>query len=554
MNRLDKEVLALDLTAEIKVKQAVILAAGVKKDFQHPVCLLEFGGKTLLQRNIEILEKYGIENIVIVTGYQNHAFEKVSAIVYNPNVTFVANPKYEWTGSMASLATADDYLDDDFVLLEDDILIEEPVIAGLLHQKERDCVLLTKESGSKDEVFVEIRDGHLHKISKDIHQLNRIDGEMIGVTKISKPVFDKMISVFKDNKNPYINYEYLLLDVWKEFGHSGLLKVTELIWAEIDNQAQYDKVADKIFPMLQRKEAEFRELELKQLISDALQIERNRIREVKPFGGMTNKNYLVSIDQEEFVVRIAGNGTEKMINRLEEKLNAEIGCQLGINADQVYFNEVTGLKISKLIPDAETLNAKTARREDYFSKVAAIFRKLHQSDAHMVNRFDVFEKLLRYEQFTKEANGQFFEDYEQTRAQLMELKALYDEMDFELTPCHIDPVPENFIKSGEDKIYLIDWEYSGMNDPMWDIGAFLLECEFSPSEETLFLIYYLEGNVSVDVQKRVLLNKIFQDFLWSVWTLLKEATGDDFGLYGINRYNRAKANMKEYHERFTVPV
>ena len=113
----------------------------------------------------------------------------------------------------------------------------------------------------------------------------------------------------------------------------------------------------------------------------------------------------------------------------------------------------------------------------------------------------------------------------------------------ELKPCHNDTLASNFIKSGEGKIFLIDWEYGGMNDPMWDIAAYCLENELSEEEEELFLKVYFQGDVEEKYKIRVLINKIYQDFLWSIWTNIKEANGDDFGSYGIDRYTRAKMNL-----------
>ena len=125
---------------------------------------------------------------------------------------------------MASLATVQDEIDDDFILIEDDILIEEIAIQNLLESDERDCLLIMNESGSKDEAYIEIKNGYLYKISKDLHQLNRIDGEMIGITKISKIVFDEMLEMYKSNRNPYMHYEYMLLDVSRKID-IGFLKV-----------------------------------------------------------------------------------------------------------------------------------------------------------------------------------------------------------------------------------------------------------------------------------------------------------------------------------------
>jgi thiamine kinase-like enzyme/choline kinase/predicted transcriptional regulator len=527
------------------VKQAVILAAGQKSDFDKPVCLLEFNGESLLERTFKILEKNGIEKFIIVTGYKKEAFLHVDPI-NSRNVTLISNDSYYRTGTMASLAAAKDEINDDFLLIEDDILIEENAIKRLLDHSERDSILVTKESGSGDEAYIEIKNNYLYKMSKDIHQLNRIDGEMIGISKISFAVFNEMMNLYSGNKNPYLNYEYLLLDVSRIID-IGFLRIPDLIWYEIDSSTQYNITQEKVLPMLQRKEQAFKELELKRQISDALSIKLTSIKEIKPFGGMTNKNYKVGIDDKQYVLRVAGNGTEKMINRLDEKLNSELASTLGINPPQLYFNAETGMKITEFIPKAETLNAKTAKKPENLAFVGEILRKLHTSGMVMENRFNVFTTLNKYEKLLIEINGTFFQDYEYVRNEVMELKEHYQSMSFNLTPCHNDPVAENFVKSGENLIYLIDWEYGGMNDPLWDVAAFSMECEFSQMEEDMLLDVYFDGKVSEGSKERLLLNKIFQDFVWSVWTLYKEACGDDFGSYGIHRYNRAKENIQRYH-------
>lgn len=531
-----------------QVRNAVILAAGSKTELEKPACLIPIHGTTLLERTIGILKRNGIENIVIVTGYKSDSFKNLPFLKEEASISLVSNSQYMWTGSMSSLAMTKDYIDDDFLLLEDDIMIEEFAVKRLLESKERDCVLVTKESGSGDEGFIEIRNNYLYKITKDIHQLNKIDGEMIGITKLSKAVYDEMLEYFESNQNPYMNYEYMLLDVSRKI-NIGYLKIADLIWYEIDNKQQLQTVNDKIYPMLLRKEKAFKENELKKTISGILDIEADKITEIKPFGGMTNKNYKVTVQKEEYVVRVSGSGTDKMINRLEEKMNSQLASDLGIFPELIYFNEKTGLKIASYIPDAETLNIKTAKRQDILPKINAIYKQLHQSGVRMINEFDVFGKLEQYERLAIREGGIFYPDYEEVKASVMKLRAYYEQMPITYVPCHNDSVPENFVKGDNGQLYLIDWEYGGMNDPYWDIATLTLE-GFTDEEEDLLLEMYLDGKVDEEIKKRMLINKVFQDFLWTVWTIYKEACGDNFGPYGINRFNRARQNIRKFNELF----
>jgi thiamine kinase-like enzyme/choline kinase/predicted transcriptional regulator len=526
-----------------EIKQAVILAAGRRKDFNKPAGLMPFDGTPLLKRNIEILQEHGINHIVIVTGFQKEAFQEVPELAAE-DLLYVDNPKFKWTGSMASLAKAQEFITEDFILIEDDILIEERAIKEILSHPQRDCVLITNESGSGDEAFVEIRNGYLYKVSKDIHQFNHVDGEMIGVSKLSYEVYSKMVSEFEEsNNNPYMHYEYMLLDMARHY-NIGYLKMHNLVWGEIDSQKQYEAITNKTYQILKRKEAEYREIQIKSYLMDALDLEYEDIKDIQPFGGMTNKNFKVTVHDKEYVLRIPGKGTEQMISRQNEKVNSALASKLGIDAGLIYFNEETGVKVSELIPNAETLNPKTAKRQDYMKLTTAVLRKLHQSGEVMANEFNVFEEIGKYEQLMQAANGKPYAHYQEVREQVMVLKDYYQSLNFDLVPCHNDLVPENLVKSGKDKVYLIDWEYAGMNDPMWDLAAHSIECDFAPEDEELFLALYLQADhTPLDIQQRVLMNKIFQDFLWSIWTIIKEAKGDDFGTYGIDRFNRARENL-----------
>ena len=121
----------------------------------------------------------------------------------------------------------------------------------------------------------------------------------------------------------------------------------------------------------------------------------------------------------------------------------------------------------------------------------------------------------------------------------MDLEWRLNSIGIEMNPCHNDAVPENFIKAQDGTIYLIDWEYSGMNDPMADFAALFLESEFTEEKKEFFLNEYYKGEVPSGIEERILCYEIMWDTLWSLWTVLKEAYGEDFGSYGLDRFNRA---------------
>ncbi|GLC29695.1 NTP transferase domain-containing protein [Clostridium omnivorum] len=234
---------------EKKINYAVILAAGERSEFEKPIGFLPLGEINVIERLLYQLKECAIENIIIVTGYESHYYEKLAK---NNDVQLVHNEAYRWTGTMASLSKAKEFIKDDFLLIEGDMVFENRAIREVLNNKNRDCALITTSSGSGDEVFVELKNGFLYKLSKDIHQFNRVDGEMIGITKLSIDIYNKMLEEFKHNENPYLNYEYLLLDMARTY-NIGYVKIEDLVWSEIDTKWHYNNLINYIYPKIYDK-------------------------------------------------------------------------------------------------------------------------------------------------------------------------------------------------------------------------------------------------------------------------------------------------------------
>ena len=235
--------LLISKNSDKKVKVAVILAAGKRSDFDVSPAGLVIGNTTLIKESIRKLRKNGVEKIIIVIGYGKEII--MDSLKDEKDIIYVVNDNYNTTASMESLALASKYIKEDFILIEGDLFFEDKALKELLDSEKRDCILLTKRSKSGDEEFVQLKNDYLFKLGKDIHQFNRVDGELVGIIKVSNNLLDLMMKEYKENMNPLLNYEYILLDVSRNFKVS-CLKVENLIWGEIDNITQYERVK-KIF-------------------------------------------------------------------------------------------------------------------------------------------------------------------------------------------------------------------------------------------------------------------------------------------------------------------
>lgn len=253
-----------------RVKTAVILAAGMGTRLYDvtndliPKGFLELNGKTLIERSIEKLRSIGIEKIYIVTGHLNEFYDELSK-KYN-FIETRRNRRYRTTGSMTSLSVLEKELDEDFLLLESDIVYEVYGLIKTAAFDNDDCVLLSGRTNSGDECYVEVKANNLYKISKDKNEINEVYGELVGISKISLDLYKDMIKAYRnfideekfstENDNGDIkvtakyDYENAIFDAAQN-RKVGYLKINDLMWGEIDNKEQLERVREIVLPKLE---------------------------------------------------------------------------------------------------------------------------------------------------------------------------------------------------------------------------------------------------------------------------------------------------------------
>ena len=279
---------------------------------------------------------------------------------------------------------------------------------------------------------------------------------------------------------------------------------------------------------------------IKEKISSLLS-EEEEVLSVEQLGGMTNQNYLAKTTNKQYIVKFFGKGTEKLINRQDEKYNLELLKDLDLDVKNYLFDIEAGIKVNEYIESAITLDATSIKAK--FDKIAPILQTIHASGKELRGEFAPFEEIKKYESLIEEKIP--YANYEAVREAVFSLEKRLADLGVDRKSCHIDLVPENFIESPQGRLYLIDWEYSSMNDPMWDLAALFLESEFTRQEEEDFLSHYESEQTPVSREK-IAIYKILQDAIWSLWTVYKEEQGADFGDYGVSRYQRAVNGLAYY--------
>lgn len=272
---------------------------------------------------------------------------------------------------------------------------------------------------------------------------------------------------------------------------------------------------------------------------------------IERLGGMTNHSYKVRYENgEEYLVRIPGEGTEEMINRQDERKSTTLACDLKIDSELLFFGD-EGTKVMRFISDPQPMSADVLKKSENLVQAAEIFHRLHYSGIDTGVRFEVFEMAALYEKIISNAGVAFYDDYQEIKQDVMNIKAEVDKNgEAPKVPCHNDSLVDNWVLDKNGKLYLIDWEYSGMNEAMWDLSCLSIEADFSTAEDNeLLKAYYSFENktAGVDEKKRFIAAKLYVDYLWTLWGLTRVPFDGKFMQdYADERYARLKKNIVAY--------
>jgi choline kinase len=241
-------------------KTAVILAAGLGSRIQSahsdkPKGFIEVGGEALIERSIKLLFESGVEKTVIVCGHLAEHYERLSETF--PDIRTIRNELYAESGSMYSLWCARDLIEGPFLLLESDLVYERRALTSLQNLDRDNAILLSGRTDSGDEVYVEVKDGRVCRMSKQVQELNSIGGELVGISRISKEEFASM-SRFAETwfreRDLRLEYERCINGIVDGGFPVYYEKVDDLLWAEIDDASHLTRVREKIFPAILEKD------------------------------------------------------------------------------------------------------------------------------------------------------------------------------------------------------------------------------------------------------------------------------------------------------------
>ena len=204
---------------------------------------------------------------------------------------------------------------------------------------------------------------------------------------------------------------------------------------------------------------------------------RRKAVEIEPLGSLTNMSYKVTINGAAYALRLPGHDTWEYIDRVSEERNSKIAAAARIGADVLYVDAGSGMMVTRFV-EGTTMDASwLAQDAEALARVARTLKRVHGLRQNFRFRFNVFGMLERYRDLLYKLRQPLPVGYGEVERGAEAARRALESSPIPLVLCHNDPWPNNFIDA-EERIYLIDWEFSGMNDPLWDLADLSVESGF----------------------------------------------------------------------------
>lgn len=277
---------------------------------------------------------------------------------------------------------------------------------------------------------------------------------------------------------------------------------------------------------------------------DKVQVLRGRTRTVALLpGGLTNTNLRVTTDERDVVVRISEPDTTLLaIDREAERANSRAAARAGAGPAVVEAVPDAHLLVVDYI-ESRTLEDSDLKSEEMLARVAGICRTLH-SGPPFGNRFDMFDVQQRYLDTVMSMGFRLPSHYLEYLPKASLIKQALDASPVELVPCHNDLLAANFVDDGS-RLWIIDYEYSGTNDPYFELGNIWSEATLEPGLLEVLVTAY-SGHHRPDLVARARLLGLMSKYGWTLWASIQHATSPmafDFWEWGMQKYDRAVAEF-----------
>ena len=516
-------------------KNAIILAAGfgmrmVPISTEIPKGLLEVHGEPLIERTIRQLHEAGIREIYVVVGFMK---EKYEYLIDGFDVTLIVNPEYAAKNNLHSLKRALRHLSNSYIIPCDIWCDQNPYRRRELYSWYMVSDLVDNDSSVRVNRKMEL-----------VSTPALTGGNaMVGISYL----LEEQAAVVRKRIEAYSQDPRCDGYFWEEalYQDDKNQKDKMIVTARVVHTA--DVMEINTYEQLRELDGDSDHLKTDaiRVISQALQTSEEEITHITVLKkGMTNRSFRFSCKGKKYIMRIPGEGTDRLIDRRQEALVYQTIREKGLCDEITYLDPENGYKITGFLEDARVCDPQDP---DDTRRCMQRLRAFHEMRLTVGHDFDIFGQIEFYEHLWA-GMPSAYRDYPRTKEQVFSLKPYIDAHAKDKVLTHMDAVPDNFLfvknADGTEDILLIDWEYAGMQDPLVDVAMFCIYSLYDREQtDDLIDAYFPEG---CRRQDRILIYCYIAacGLLWSNWCEYKRTLGVEFGEYSLRQYRYAKDYYK----------
>ena len=515
----------------LKPRSAIILAAG-RGLRMIPLCkdvskaLLEVNGEILIERLIQQLHDVGVFEIYVVVGYKKELFEY---LIDKYHVNLVVNPHFDNRNNLFSLSLTSRHIHNSYIIPCDLYCHENPFSTIETYS----WYMVASQENAKSSFSI----NRNHELIAAC--TGQDSAKEIGIAYIGMDQAEYVAARIAELQKPE-NYTAPWTISTME-GKKSVLSAKIVIPESIHEINTYDDLV-QIDPYSESLNSEYINI-----ICQSLKIEREDISHVKAQkAGMTNQSFLFECKGNQYIFRIPGEGTNQLINRRQEYNVYQQIKNKNLCDEIVYINPENGYKITKYMDCARNCHPQNLAEVEMCMQS---LRNFHEMNLSVDHHFDIFEQILYYEKIRNCPS--VYADYDKTKQSVFQLKRYIDNQKKRKCLCHIDSVYDNFIFSN-GHIYLIDWEYAGMQDPHVDIAMFAIYALYDKAHVDMLIDFYFQNTCDQSTRLKIYCYIAACGLLWSNWCEYKASLGETFGEYSLCQYRYAKDFYRLVKEELSI--
>ncbi|WP_406531880.1 NTP transferase domain-containing protein [Methanobrevibacter sp.] len=528
------------------IKNAIILAAGKSNrlapfTYEKPKGLFIVRNEILIERQIEQLLEAGIKDIYIVIGYMKEKFFYLEQKY--PEVTLLVNNKFGKLGNIYSMYVAREYLSNTFICCSDHYFLENP--------------FLDDNDSNISYRYCDYMEGEFREFSVDYSNSGVITGcymggenkmAMIGPAYFNESFSKEFIGLLENEINKFGIGNLF----WEDFYGKHIKELTlSTKKANQSKMLEFDSVED-----LREFDSNFLiniNSEIIENICTILKCKPNDIKSMEIINaGFTNISFKFTIDDVDYVYRHPGGSDKYYSDRKNEEYSQNQAKKYGIDDSLIYIDP-TGWKIAYYIHNIvpiDIIGNETHRKQ--------LFEAIHKTHkipiSEDIKEFDNVLESKKLLTLASASKGDLFEEFKELFDKIDQVyefvKAEREKYGIELVVSHHDIYYPNLLPTSDGKFYLIDWEYSGINDPANDIAGLITRYDFD-KETTDFLLKEYYGHELTPLERRHFMGQsILTALYWISWPLFRGSMEEEDGFFLLTSYRYLINNIDDVIESY----